>query len=78
METLQLSSDSTFQFQLLLINGLATYHVSDTDDVLKTALYIEPGNFESFAEAFEGLARKTKAKADATLLQSDTVNVRDV
>ena len=77
VNTLALSSDSTFQFQLLLVNGLATYHGSDTNDVLKTALYIEPGNFESFAEAFQTLAAQTKAKADATVAQSDALNARD-
>ncbi|KAK4506314.1 hypothetical protein PRZ48_000044 [Zasmidium cellare] len=54
---------------MLLVAGLAAGHGADTNDVLKTALYIEPGNFESFAEAFKDLADQTKAKADETLLQ---------
>ncbi len=75
--TTTISSDSTFQFQFLLLNGLATYRGADTNDVLKTALYVEPGNFESFAEAFYSLAEETKAKADATLANSNAVNARD-
>ncbi|KAF2171540.1 hypothetical protein M409DRAFT_63769 [Zasmidium cellare ATCC 36951] len=62
---------------MLLVAGLAAGHGADLNDVLKTALYIEPGNFESFAEAFKDLADQTKAKADDTLLQSDAVNARD-
>ncbi|KAI9709369.1 MAG: hypothetical protein M1820_003489 [Bogoriella megaspora] len=76
-ETYRLSSDDTFQFQLLLMNGLATFHGSDTNEVLKTAMYIEPGNFEGFSEAFKALADKTKADADATSEASDAINARN-
>ena len=78
VETWALSSDDTFQFQLLLLNGLATFHGSDTNDVLKTALYIEPGNFQSFSWAFDDLARQTHERAYLTELQSDAVNARDL
>ena len=78
VETATLSSDDTFQFQLLLMNGLATFHGSDTNEVLKTALYIEPGNFESFSEAFYDLAQETKARPDETFALSDIVNARDL
>lgn len=77
VETSSFSSDDTFQFQLLLMNGLATFHGSDTNEVLKTAMYIEPGNFESFSEAFKALAGKTKADADSTFINSDAINARD-
>lgn len=75
--TTLLSSDPTFQFQLVLMNGLATYHGSETNDILKTAEYIEPGNFESFAEAMYALASATRAKAETALRDSDAVNARD-
>ncbi|KAK0777925.1 hypothetical protein LTR38_014983 [Friedmanniomyces endolithicus] len=57
VETWQLSADPTFQFQLLLINGLATYHGSSTNDVLKAALYIEPD--ETFLQSGAVNARET-------------------
>ncbi|KAL9073660.1 MAG: hypothetical protein Q9157_004652 [Trypethelium eluteriae] len=59
------------------MNGLGTYHGADTNEILKTAMYIEPGNLESFSNAFKALADKTKADADASLINSNAINSRD-
>jgi hypothetical protein len=75
--TLPLSSDSTFDFQLVLALGFASYRGSDAAEILKTGVYIEPSNFESFANAFTTLANKTDYEANCTATSSTEINARD-
>jgi hypothetical protein len=75
--TLPLSSDSTFDFQLVLALGFASYHGSDAAEIPKTGVYIEPSNFESFSNAFTTLANKTEYEANCMAASSTAINARD-
>ncbi|KAK7052053.1 2,6-dihydropseudooxynicotine hydrolase [Favolaschia claudopus] len=72
--TLQLSNDTTFHFQLLVLLGLATYRGADVADVLGAAQAILPGNFASYNSTFAELATRKQAQASAT---KNAVNARD-
>ncbi|KAJ7224061.1 Alpha/Beta hydrolase protein [Mycena pura] len=73
-DTLQLSTDSTFHFQLLALLGTGTYRGSDPADVLGAANIIVPGDFTSFNSTFAELAARKQAQALAT---RNKVNARD-
>jgi Esterase FrsA-like len=55
-----LSSDGTFNFNLLRWLGLAPYHGSDVAEVLDVAGRITPGDFESWHREFMALARQVE------------------
>lgn len=75
--TLPLSADSSMDFEMLVSMGEAAFHGADISEVLKTSLYIESGNLESFSNAFANLADQKKAEAEDPYNSKDPTNVRD-
>jgi hypothetical protein len=75
--TLQLSTDSAFNFQFLIALGNALTGGSDITPVLGAAKNIKAGNFTSYSEQFYMLANYTKAQAESPENAYDPVNVRD-
>ncbi|MDI1492949.1 MAG: hypothetical protein OHK93_004733 [Ramalina farinacea] len=75
--TLPLSSDSTFNFDLLIPLGLALTGGSDISPVLGVANKVEPGNMTSYYEEFYKLANYTKQQAEDPENAYDAINVRD-
>ncbi|KAK7016915.1 hypothetical protein R3P38DRAFT_3275486 [Favolaschia claudopus] len=73
-DTLRLSPDSAFHFQLLILLGMSTYRGADVADVLGAANAIVPGNFTSFNATFAELATLKQAQALAT---KNKVSARD-
>jgi dienelactone hydrolase len=55
-----LSSDRTFDFNLLRWHGLAPYHGTDVAELLAVADRIVPGDFESWHREFIALARRVE------------------
>lgn len=75
--TLPLSSDSAFNFDLLIPLGLALTGGSDISPVLGVANNVEPGNMTSYYEEFYKLANYTKHQAEDPENAYDAINVRD-
>ena len=75
--TLPLSSDSTFNFDLLIPLGLALTGGSDISPVLGVANNVEPRNMTSYYEEFYKLANYTKRQAEDAENAYDPINVRD-
>lgn len=75
--TLPLSQDESFNFEMLGVLAVAPYSGADVGPVLASALQVEPGNFESYYEAFYALANATRAEAEDPQNAYDPVNVRD-
>lgn len=75
--TLQLSTDSAFNFQFLIALGDALTGGSDIAPVLGAAKNIKPGDMASYSEVFFKLANDTKAEAEDQGNAYDPVNVRD-
>jgi pimeloyl-ACP methyl ester carboxylesterase len=59
----QMSKDSDFHFEILRVLGFAPYEGSDIGEVLIAANQIEPGDMESFYNAFHSLATKVDAQS---------------
>jgi dienelactone hydrolase len=57
VEDMNLSSDRTFDFNLLRWLGTAPYHGADVTEILDVADRIIPGDFESWHDEFLALAR---------------------
>lgn len=74
---LQLSSDPTFNFGLLIPLGEAITAGSDIGPILAAAKNIKPGDMSSFSEVFYELANRTKAEAENPENAYDPINVRD-
>lgn len=74
---LQLSTDSSFHFELLRVLALSPYHGSDIGEVLEAASKIEPGNMESFSSVFNALAERVLARAAAIDSSKYPVSARD-
>ncbi|KAI9745413.1 MAG: hypothetical protein M1818_000947 [Claussenomyces sp. TS43310] len=74
---LPLSSDASFNFNILVALGEAIYGGSDIAPVLGAALEIDPGNFSSYSDVFRDLADHTKAQAQDPVNAYDPVNVKD-
>jgi hypothetical protein len=75
--TLQLSTDSAFNFQYLIALGNALSGGSDITPVLSAAKNIEDGDFDSYSGQFHLLANLTKVQAESPDNAYDPVNVRD-
>ncbi|KAJ4303524.1 hypothetical protein N0V90_002420 [Kalmusia sp. IMI 367209] len=75
--TLQLSTDSAFNFQFLIALGDALSGGSDITPVLGAAKTIKAGDFASYSEQFYTLANYTKAQAESPDNAYDPINVRD-
>lgn len=75
--TLELSTDSAFNFQYLIALGDAITGGSDITPVLGAAKNIKPGDMDSFSEQFYKLANRTKEMAENPENAYDPVNVRD-
>ena len=75
--TLPLSSDLTFNFDLLIPLGLALTGGSNISPVLGVANNVEPGNMTSYYEEFYKLANYTKRQAEDAENTYDPINVRD-
>ncbi|KAK7052045.1 2,6-dihydropseudooxynicotine hydrolase [Favolaschia claudopus] len=73
-DTLRLSTDTTFHFQLLNLLGMATYRGADVAEVLGAAQVIVPGNFSSYNNTFAELATRKQAQASVA---KNKVNARD-
>ncbi|KAK7052042.1 2,6-dihydropseudooxynicotine hydrolase [Favolaschia claudopus] len=73
-DTLRLSTDTTFHFQLLILLGMATYRGADVADVLGAAQVIVPGEFSSYNSTFAELATRKQAQASVA---KNKVNARD-
>lgn len=73
--TLPLSTDSSFNFEILASLGEAIYAGADVGPILGVAKHIKPGDMQDFSDKFYALANHTKAQAEA--LGDDPVNVRD-
>lgn len=74
---LSLSTDSSFHFEVLVSLSEALYGGSDLAPVLGAAKNITPGDFESFSQAFQKLAYKTKDQALDEEANYDPMNVRE-
>lgn len=74
---LALSSDDSFNYQLVVNMGLATYRGADIGDNLVAAKKIKPADFESFSSTFYDLANRTETEAEAKENNIDFVNVQD-
>lgn len=61
----QLSKDSDFHFEILRALGLAPYEGSDIGEVLIAANQINPGDMESFYNAFHSLATRVHSQSRA-------------
>ena len=72
---LPLSNDESFNFQLLILLGLAHYAAADAADVLAAANVIRVGNFTSYNTTFYTLANYSQTAADQAL--GNRVNARD-
>lgn len=70
----QLSTDPTFDYQILRALGLASYGGADVGEVLATADQIKPGDFESFYTAFNKRAERILAQVPRT---GNVVSARD-
>jgi len=71
-----LSSDRTFDFNLLRWHGLAPYRGTDVTEMLDVADRIVPGDFESWHREFDALARQVEGEGwDG--LASSPATVRD-
>ncbi|XRM45256.1 hypothetical protein ABZX51_008357 [Aspergillus tubingensis] len=75
--TLQLSTDSAFNFQYLIALGDALTGGADIAPVLGAAKYITAGDMDSFSEQFHKLASLTKEMAENPENAYDPINVRD-
>ncbi|OQD77129.1 hypothetical protein PENDEC_c003G00736 [Penicillium decumbens] len=75
--TLQLSTDSAFNFQYLIALGNALTGGSDIDPVLGVAKNIKAGDMASYSEQYYKLANETKAQAESPENAYDPINVRD-
>jgi hypothetical protein len=73
--TLPLSSDSSFDFQILASLGEAIYSGADIAPLLGTAKTIKPGDMEDFSNQFYALAIHTKTQAHED--NDDPINARD-
>ena len=74
---LQLSSNSTFHYELLRVLGSARYSGADIAEILKVAQDIVPGDFESWATEFQSLAEWTLSTIDGKKTY-DKVTLRDI
>jgi dienelactone hydrolase len=74
---LPLSPDGAFNFELLRTLALSRYRGADIGEVLEAAEHIEPGNTESFHEAFADLASRVLAQADGINAKVHPVSARD-
>ncbi|KAJ5126316.1 hypothetical protein N7448_005620 [Penicillium atrosanguineum] len=74
---LPLSSDGTFHFEILRILALARYNGADIGEVLEAAEHIEPGNMESFHDAFADLASRVLAQAERINAEAHPISARD-
>lgn len=72
----ELSSDPTFHYQILRALGLASYGGADIGEVLATADEIQPGDFESFYNAFHRRGERVLAQAQR-MDSSNAVSMRD-
>ncbi|OJI99097.1 hypothetical protein ASPVEDRAFT_38561 [Aspergillus versicolor CBS 583.65] len=75
--TLQLSTDTAFNFEFLTALRNSLTGGSDIGPVLGVAQAIEPGNMTSYADEFLKLAKHTKAQAQDPENAYDPANVRD-
>lgn len=75
--TLQLSTDTAFNFEFLTALRNSLTGGSDIGPVLGVAQAIKPGNMTSYAEEFLKLAQHTKAQAQDPENAYDPANVRD-
>ncbi|RYP29592.1 hypothetical protein DL767_006644 [Monosporascus sp. MG133] len=74
---LLLSSDHSFDFEILRLLSHAPYSGSDIAEVFRAASKIEPGNFESFYSVFYALAERVEAQAQAIDAAKHPVSARD-
>lgn len=75
--TLQLSTDTAFNFEFLTALRNSLTGGSDIGPVLGVAQAIKPGNMTSYADEFLKLAKHTKAQAQDPENAYDPANVRD-
>ncbi|EFX05053.1 dipeptidyl aminopeptidase [Grosmannia clavigera kw1407] len=75
--TLPLSTDASFNFELLIPLSSATTGGGDIAEVLSAAKNIKAGDFESFSLTFWELADRTKTRALEEEIAYDPINVRD-
>ncbi|PWY81585.1 putative hydrolases or acyltransferase [Aspergillus sclerotioniger CBS 115572] len=76
--TLELGTDSAFNFQYLIALGDAPTGGSDIAPVLGAAKNIKAGDMNSFSQQFYQLANYTKAMAQDPENAYDPINVRDM
>jgi dienelactone hydrolase len=74
---LPLSTDGAFDFEILRTLALSRYRGADVGEVLEAAEHIEPGNLESFHDAFDKLATRVLAQADGINAKAHPVSARD-
>jgi len=71
-----LSSDGTFDFNLLRWLGIASYHGADVAEILDVADRIIPGDFESWHREFLALSRRVEREGRAPS-RSSSITERD-
>ncbi|KAM0258810.1 hypothetical protein ACHAQJ_003652 [Trichoderma viride] len=74
---LQLSTDSSFHFEILRAVSVAPYQGADVGEVLTAAAKIIPGDFESYYTAFNDLAVRVHKKAEAIDASKYPVSARN-
>ncbi|KAL2842899.1 alpha/beta-hydrolase [Aspergillus pseudoustus] len=74
---LPLSTDESFNFEILRTLSLARYQGSDICDVLQAVSRITAGDIESFHDAFNNLADRVVAQADSLNAAEHPVSARD-
>ncbi|KAJ6442276.1 2,6-dihydropseudooxynicotine hydrolase [Purpureocillium lavendulum] len=77
LDKTKLSSDVTFNYEILRVLAVAPYQGSDVGEVLDAAAEIQPGDFESFYRAFSKAADRVHKIANAIDAHKHPVSARN-
>lgn len=75
--TIQLSSDESFNYEILRALSHTRYSGADIGEVLRAASLIEPGNLENFYDVFHALAVRVSSQANAIDATKNPISARD-
>ena len=75
--TIQLSSDESFNYEILRTLSHTRYSGADIGEVLRAASLIEPGNLENFYGIFHTLAVRVSSQANAIDSTKNPISARD-
>jgi dienelactone hydrolase len=74
---LQLNADHTFHYELLRLLGTARDLGADVGEVLRVAARIVPGDFESWHDEFDVLAKRVDAQAGSLEARGEMLSARN-